>query len=253
MKIDINRPQIGRIYDYVLGGTYNYEADRRAAQEMIEVMPAYPRLAWQNRAFLADVGRRWAAEGRRRVLDLGSGLPTQGHFNEHMASAKILFTDFDPITVAQSQQLLAYTADMACSQVDLREPDALIEQAVGFFGEERALAVGAIGVVYFLADDELRRLMQRLHAFCAPGSVVALSFPEVPESEVLNTTVAALSESARIGLYVRSVEQISELIAPWRMTSIERLEERFSEGGPAITQPDHPMHRTKVRGAFAER
>ncbi|MFT3776042.1 MAG: SAM-dependent methyltransferase [Minicystis sp.] len=253
MKIDITRPQIGRIYDYVLGGTYNYEADRRAAQQMIEVMPAYPRLAWQNRAFLADVGRRWAAEGRRRVLDLGSGLPTQGHFNEHMPSAKILFTDVDPITVAQAQQLLAYTPDMACSQVDLREPDVLLEQAEAFFGDNRVLAVGAIGIIYFLADDDLRRLMQRLHAFCAPGSVLALSFPEVPELDVLNATVAALSESARIGLHLRSPEQLAELIAPWRMISVERLEERFGEGGPAITQPDHPMHQTKVRGAFAER
>src|SRR5689334_34414 len=93
MNIDITRPQVGRIYDCVLGGTHNHEADRRAVEEIVKLVPTYPRWAWLNRTFLAEVGRRWAAEGRERVLDLGSGLPTQRHFNELLPGAKILFTD----------------------------------------------------------------------------------------------------------------------------------------------------------------
>lgn len=38
VTIDLTRPHIGRVYDYVLGGTYNYEADRIAARE-IQVEP----------------------------------------------------------------------------------------------------------------------------------------------------------------------------------------------------------------------
>ena len=146
MTIDISRPQIGRIYDYVLGGTFNHEADRKAARAMMELIPAYPRWARYNRAYLAHVGKRWAKEGRKRVLDLGSGLPTQGHFNEHMPDAAILFSDNDPLSVAQGQQLLAYTPDMAYCQGDLRHPDVLVAEAASFFGAERVLAVGCIGV-----------------------------------------------------------------------------------------------------------
>jgi hypothetical protein len=252
MTIDITRPSIGRIYDYVLGGTYNHEADRRAAEKMLELMPAYPQWAWQNRAFLASVGKRWAAEGRRRVIDLGSGLPTQGHFNAHMPDAKILFTDGDPLTVVQGQQILAYTPDMGYSQVDLRAPDTLIEQAEAFFGDERVFAVGCIGVVYFLPDDGVRQLMHRLHAFCAPGSVMAVSFPWVPDSEEVRATIAKASEAARINFYSRTPEQIAELCSPWRFAPALRLADVFGAGGPPVTLPDHPMHRTEVFGMFAE-
>jgi SAM-dependent methyltransferase len=251
MTIDTTRPQIGRIYDYVLGGTYNHEADRRAAEGMIQLMPAYPRWAWQNRAFLTDVGRRWAAEGRARVLDLGSGLPTQGHFDELLPSAKILFSDVEPLTVEQARELLAPKPDKAYLHIDVRQPEALIEQAAAFFGDARDLAVGCIGVLYFLTDDELRRLMAALHAFCAPGSVMALSFPTVPESEEVKATLAAASAHARISFYSRTPEQVAELIAPWRMGPAERLAERFGDGGRPISHPDHPMHRTEVFGAFA--
>jgi SAM-dependent methyltransferase len=251
MSVDTTRPQIGRIYDYVLGGTHNYEADRRAAEGMIQLMPAYPRWAFQNRAFLADVGRRWAAEGRARVLDLGSGLPTQGHLDELLPHAKILFSDVEPLTVAQGRELLAHKPDKAYHEIDLRRPEALIEQAAAFFGQGQVLAVGCIGVLYFLTDDELRRLMAALHAFCAPGSVMALSFPTVPDSDEVKATIAAAAQHARINFHSRTPEQVAALIAPWRMAPAERLAERFGDGGRPISQPDHPMHRTEVFGAFA--
>ena len=176
MAIDITKPHIGRIYDYVLGGTHNHEADRRAAEAMIKMMPAYPRWARDNRAFLTHVGRRWVGEGRRQSARFGSGLPTQGHFNSCMPNAKILFSDIDPLTVAQARQSLAYSPDMAYVEVDVRDTEPLLAQAEAFFGDERVLAVGCIGIVYFLSDEEVRRLMQRLHAFCAPGSTLALSY-----------------------------------------------------------------------------
>ncbi|APR77055.1 Hypothetical protein A7982_02402 [Minicystis rosea] len=253
MTIDITRPQIGRIYDYVLGGTYNHEADRRAAESMLELMPAYPRWAYQNRAFLADVGRRWAAEGRPRVLDLGSGLPTQGHFNEHMPDAKILFTDVDPLTVVQAQHILAYNSEMAYLQADLQNAEAVIEQATGFFGDERVLAVGCIGVVYFLSDDNLRRLMAALYDFCAPGSVIALSWPTVPDNDVVRATFTAAAAHARVQFYARTPEQVTELMKPWRSVGIESLSERYRDAGPPAAHPDHPLHQTEMFGAFGAR
>jgi hypothetical protein len=34
-EIDTTRPHIGRIYDYVLGGTQNFEADRQVADKLL--------------------------------------------------------------------------------------------------------------------------------------------------------------------------------------------------------------------------
>jgi hypothetical protein len=258
MTIDITRPHIGRIYDYVLGGTQNYEADRVAANAMIDLMPAYPRWARINRAFLSYVGRRWSAEGLSRVLDLGSGLPTQGHFNEHLPAAKILFSDFDPLTVAQAQQLLAYTPDMAYASIDLRDPAALIEQASAYFGDERLLGVGCIGVAYFLSDDALRSLMKRLHAFCARGSVMALSFLNLPagaDSAAVKQVVDTAIKHARIDFYMRTPEQMAELVLPWRIVSSRRIQDwlGLDEAAAPEGRPDDPMRHLELFGAFAER
>lgn len=252
MSIDITRPHIGRIYDYVLGGTFNYEADRRAAEAIKQIMPAYPTWARQNRGFLVQVGRRWAEEGRSRVLDLGSGLPTQGHFNEHLPGAQILFADNDPLSVAQGQQLLAYTPDMAYCEADLRRPDALIAEAASFFGDAPALAVGCIGVVYFLDDDQVRALAQRLHAFCGPGSAMALSFAEVPDSPEAREAVDAAMRHAQIAFHSRTGAELAALIAPWRAHEAHPLVELHGIDAEAPAQPMHPLHQTRMFGMFAD-
>ena len=255
MSVDITKAHIGRIYDYVLGGTYNYEADRRAAEAMIELMPSYPRWARSNRSFLNHVGKLWAAEGRTRVLDLGSGLPTQGHFNTCLPEARILFADFDPLTVAQGQQILAYTSDMAYVEADVRNPAPLLDQASTFFDGERNLAVGCIGVLYFLSDDELRSLMTTLHAFCAPGSSLALSFPTMdddgPVTDEIRAVFQSSAEMARIAFHHRTAAEVAQIIKPWNLTHTVRLAGWFDDGAPPSNR-DHILRPMGMSGSFAE-
>ncbi|MEP7124907.1 MAG: SAM-dependent methyltransferase [Byssovorax sp.] len=260
MTIDISRPHIGRIYDYVLGGTQNYEADRRAAEAMVALMPSYPRWARINRSFLAIVGRRWAEAKITSVLDLGSGLPTQGHFNEQLAHARILFSDFDPLTVAQAQHLLAYTPDMAYANVDLRDPDAVIAQAADFFGADPPRAVGGIGVMYFITDDEIRALMKALHAYCRPGTEMALSFHHMPPGTDLTEINRAIEEGqkhARINFFLRTPEHMAELIRPWRLTVhkplLEWLDPAYKPAPPPVADASDPFAPLILVGAFAAR
>lgn len=255
MTVDITRPHIGRIYDYVLGGTYNYEADRRAVEAILDLVPAYPRWARLNRSFLAHVGRRWAAAGYTHVLDIGSGLATQGHFNEHLPAAKILFTDSDPLTVAQGQQLLAYSPDMAYVEVDVRNVDAVLEKAVEFFGEQRRIAVGFIGIAYFLPDEAVTSLARRLHAFCAPGSAMAVSYhnvPPGPEHDAICETLLESARLARINLYIRTPEEIARLVAPWRVVAEQDLADLLEGVAPPPVNPGHLIHKATLHGAFAE-
>jgi hypothetical protein len=254
MVIDITKPHIGRIYDYVLGGSHNHEADRRAAEAMIELMPSYPRWARENRAFLSYVGRLWAREGRTRVLDIGSGLPTQGHFNTCMPDAKILFADIDPLTVAQAQQTLAYSPDMAYVEVDVRDPGPLLAQAEVFFGNERVLSVGCIGIVYLLSDEQVRSLLGRLHAFCAPGSALALSYGTTPDGVIgddLAETIREIARVARVDVFPRTPAHLAEVIAPWRVTVNEPVTHWFPQHEPPV-HSDHPMDRFVFFGALAE-
>lgn len=230
MKIDTTIPHPGRIYDFVLGGNHNFEADRVAAQKIIDVFAAYPTWARLNRWFLHHVAERWGAEGHARVLDLGSGLPTQGHFHEAMPSAEVLYTDQDPIAVVYGQQILAGMAGKSYAQVDLNEPERLIEEATRVFGDRPKIAVGFIGVGYFLEDDTLRKLGRALHAWCAPGSVMAFSSPYetkalTPEERKAADEISARFRSARMALHGRPPERVAELLAPWKLEVARPIEQ----------------------------
>src|SRR5262245_21587271 len=228
MKIDTTQPHIGRIYDYVLGGHHNYEADRKAAEAILKLVPAYPTTARLNRWFLQLVGSMWAKEGRKRVLDLASGLPTQGHFNEYLPDARILFSDVDPVSVTYGQEVLADRPNMKYVQADLRTPELLVAEATAFFGAERELSIGVIGILYFLPDDDISRLMRALHAFCAPGSVMALTFVHASDEQNMAAVRPSLEQAeslARVKLYPRVTEAMAELIAPWRIREPRRTDQ----------------------------
>jgi len=80
--IDPGRPSPARIYDYYLGGTHNFAADREVGDRVIAAMPQAPAAARANRAFLARAVRAVTAEGVDQFIDLGSGIPTQGPLHE---------------------------------------------------------------------------------------------------------------------------------------------------------------------------
>jgi len=80
--VDVTRPSIARIYDYLLFGKDNFAADRAAADELMQSRLDPRRLALANRAFLRRAVRFAARQGISQFLDLGSGLPTSPSVHE---------------------------------------------------------------------------------------------------------------------------------------------------------------------------
>lgn len=259
MNIDTTKPHIGRIYDYVLGGHHNYEIDRQHAEQILKFLPAYPVWARLNRWFLQLVASRWAEQGITRVLDIASGLPTQGHLNEYLPDARILFSDNDPLSVTYGQEILKDKPNMSYMLVDVREPGPLLDAATQFFGDDRRVAVGLIGISYLLRDEQLSALAQRLYDWCAPGSVMALSFAMPYESDELALSQSAVDVFKKIGieLHFRSPKQLSEAITPWRITESDTLERlldvRHMVSDRERTMEDFVTGAIAMSGATAER
>ena len=63
-EVDLNTPNVARMYDYYLGGKDNFAADREAAEKALEFAPQIRLAPEQNRAFIGP-GRR--ATSPRRV------------------------------------------------------------------------------------------------------------------------------------------------------------------------------------------
>src|SRR5689334_10238562 len=110
--IDTTRPNVARIYDYLLGGKDNFAVDREAAKRLLEVTPYMAGVVRDNRSFLGRVVRYLAGEAAiRQFIDLGGGLPTQTNVHE-MAQAVapdacVAYVDNDPVVWSHGQALLA--------------------------------------------------------------------------------------------------------------------------------------------------
>jgi hypothetical protein len=229
MRIDTTKPSVGRIYDYVLGGHHNFEVDRAAAAQILKVFPSYPTWARLNRWFLQMVAERWSSDGHRHILDLGSGMPTQGHFHTVMPNATVMYTDSDPVTVAYAQEVIGNNRQVAFKLADMREPEKILESADQHFKGERRVAIGCIGISYFIDDTSLARVMDTLHDWAAPGSVMAISFvygdPASPRTAELLETYKRYSGSS---VYIRDEATIGRLCAPWRVRESHTLAELLS-------------------------
>lgn len=158
---DLSRPSIARVYDYVLGGKQHFEIDRRAAQGFIDALPDAPVIAKDNRNLLRR-GVRYLVEeaGIRQILDIGSGLPTEGNVHElaHAIdpSTRVVYVDNDPGVLAHGRALLEGDATTAVITADLRDPASILADPVvtGLIDTSKPFAVLLSGIVQHLADDE---------------------------------------------------------------------------------------------------
>ena len=180
---DTSVPHIARVYDYWLGGTDNFAADRVMGERTLQ---AYPNLVYSvraNRAFLARAVRFLAGEaGIRQFLDIGTGIPTANNTHEVAQriapSSRIVYVDNDPVVLSHARALLKTTREGACAYIDadLRDPEAILATAADTLDFSQPVAVMLIAVMHFIGDDaQASAIMQRLMAACVPGSYVALS------------------------------------------------------------------------------
>ena len=137
--IDTSKPHPARIYDYLLGGRNNFQADRDAAEKIEEAIPTARAEVRANREFLGRAVTYAAEQGITQFLDIGTGVPTVGPTHEvaqrRHPSARVAYVDNDPIVLAHSRALLSKTGETITIQADVREPDKIL-------GNEKVQAAG---------------------------------------------------------------------------------------------------------------
>jgi SAM-dependent methyltransferase len=180
--VDPERADVARVYDYFLGGTHNFPADRAVAESVIALEPNSRAIGQANRTFLRRAVTYLAGVGVRQFLDIGSGIPTQGHVHEVVQlaapDARVVYTDIDPVAIAHSQALLNGQARAAIVEADLREPRTALERAEGTglidLGQPTGLLLNA--VLHFLPDEaDPWGIVRTLRDALAPGSYLAVS------------------------------------------------------------------------------
>src|SRR5579863_7334844 len=172
-----------RIYDYLLGGKDNYEADRAAVDAVLKIAPELGFTARENRAFLGRaVGYLAAEAGIRQFLDIGTGIPTAG--NTHQVAqaaapeARVVYVDYDPVVLAHARSLLKSHQAGATQYIDadLRDTATILGQASRLLDFTRPVAVTLLMILHVIPDaDDPHALVARVMDALPPGSYLALS------------------------------------------------------------------------------
>lgn len=156
--VDVTRPSVARMYDYYLGGSHNFEADRAAAKQVEQIFPGIAQSAQANRSFLRRVVRHLAAEGVDQFLDLGSGIPTVGNVHEIAQqanpSARVVYVDYEPVAVSHSNALLADNPNATAILADLRATSAVLAGARETLDFSRPVGVLIIAALHFVPDSD---------------------------------------------------------------------------------------------------
>ncbi len=209
-SIDAERPSAARIYDYLLGGYHNFEVDRVAAQQIVEMLPDLPLYMKTNRAFLRRVVRFLVDQGIDQFLDLGSGIPTVGNVHEVAQqanpSARVVYVDNEPVAVRHSLTILEENPNATAIRADLRQPEVILDhpEVQRLLDLNKPLAVLLLSVLLFIIDDEEAYRIVRIFRDALPsGSYITISHPteeDVPpeQGERAKNLYAAIGASVNI-------------------------------------------------------
>ena len=234
--VDAAKPSTARVYDYLLGGTNNYQSDRLAGEKMKQRAPELVDSAWANRGFHQRAAKWIAERGVSQFIDIGSGLPTVGNTHEVVQkvnpAARVVYVDNDPMVLAFGSALLTEAGSAKVILGDLCDPDEVLShpelRSLIRFDEPTGLLMTA--VVHFVSGaDDPWGLVARYVDALAPGSYLALSHMTADKKPPLAVQVISeVGANAAGGVYLRPKADVErffdglELVPP------------YEDGDPAV-------------------
>jgi hypothetical protein len=217
----LDSPSVARVYDYYLGGTTNWDVDRRFADQVLERFPLVRRIAFVHRLFLNRVVRYLLGQGVRQFLDVGSGMPSAGAAHDvadewallrhELPDSRVIYADNDPVAVAHATLCLDRQGDRdrhAAIYADLRCPEDLVEQA---------------------AATELLNLDEPVGLLLV--GVLHLQQPDLDGSDIGPESVAKLCELLPIGSYAAISHVSYEAVSPDVQQTLAGLKQMYDDSG----------------------
>ena len=217
--IDVDTPNAARMYDYHLGGSHNFAADRAAADRTREAMPWVADAMRSNRAFLGRAVRYCQSQGVTQFLDLGSGIPTVGNVHEVARltepGARVAYVDNEGVAAACSAELLAGDPLATITCVDLRDPDAVLAApgVADLLDLSQPVALLTVAVLHFLSDaDHPAAVAARYRARLVPGSFHVLSHATADFDPAIANAAQETYRATSNPIQARTYAQVAQIL-----------------------------------------
>ncbi|MEU1425323.1 SAM-dependent methyltransferase [Kitasatospora sp. NPDC005751] len=226
VDLQLHRAHSARMYDYYLGGTTNFAADREAAGQALAVFPWAPVAARANRAFMHRSIRFLAGTGIDQFLDIGTGIPTSPNLHEVAQQvnpqARVLYTDNDPIVFAHAQALLRSNpaGRTVYLQADVHKPEAILESAElrEALDLARPVALSLVALLHFIPDErQAHAVVDRLKSALAPGSALVISHGTADFAPAAAERVSQVYAAAGTPVRMRGREEVRSFLDGWEI------------------------------------
>lgn len=229
--LDVQVPTSARVWNYWVGGTDNFAADREAGEQILKAMPTLRMIAQMSRRFLIDVVHDLVAErGIRQFMDIGTGLPTADNTHEvaqrAAPGARIVYADYDPVVLAHAKTLLTSTPEGKTDyiQADVRDPEVILSAARRTLDFSEPVAVILIFVMHFVLDAERPyEVVQRLLEPLPPGSYLVMGHAA---SDIAADFMAAGADAYN--------DRVTAQITPRDQTGVSRFFDGLEMIGPGV-------------------
>jgi SAM-dependent methyltransferase len=240
VHIDTAVPNVARVWNFLIGGRDNFDADRRAATRLLSVAPMVAYAAPASRAFLRrSVGYLAAEAGIRQFLDIGTGIPTAGNTHE-VAQAidpacRVVYVDNDPVVLSHARAMLrSSTGGVSFLDADASQTGELLAGARSTLDFAEPVALIMIDVLNFLADAD--KILANLLRAVPPGSWLVLMQPT--EGEGFGAAARRWNGIAKTPVFLRD----RATVARW-LTGLHLVEPGLVEVNrwrPAPGDPECP-------------
>ncbi|MGW3495926.1 SAM-dependent methyltransferase [Streptomyces sp. NPDC001020] len=210
-----------RIWNYWLGGKDHYPVDEEVGDQILGFVPALPRSAVADRAFLTRAVRYLVKHaGVRQFLDIGTGLPTADNTHEVAqqvdASCRIVYVDNDPLVLTHAHALLTSTPEGVTDYIeaDVHDPAAILRGAAETLDFEQPVAITMLGILNFVMDtDEAVSIVHRLLDAVPSGSHLVISHPTTEvDGEAMTQAVEYWNSQGSAPMTLRSRADLARLL-----------------------------------------
>lgn len=221
--VDPTKANVARTYDFWLGGTNNFSADRELGRALATLDPHIPAACMANRAFLGRAVRFLAGEcGIRQFLDIGSGIPTQGNVHEIAQrvapGARVAYVDRDAAAAAQGRAVLK-SMDSACVvEADLRQPGSILRHpdVLRLIDFDEPVAILFVAILHFIVDvEDPNGIVARYGGMAVPGSYLVISHASNQANAPLAGAAVRMYTTRAADVQARSREEIRRFFGGW--------------------------------------
>jgi hypothetical protein len=225
-RIDTGIPHSARMYDYWLGGSSNFAADRAMGQAFEQAIPGIRTMALENRRFLGRAVRFMADEGIRQFLDIGTGIPADGDTSSVTAivapGSRVVCVDNDPIVQEHAKSALS-AADAERTvylEADLRKPAEILGSPLlaRHLDLDRPVGLLLVAILMLVADDEdpwgvVGTLLDAMPS----GSLLALSHPSQDFNPEAMAEVMRAAQQGHMTLVPRDRAACARFFDGWEL------------------------------------